>query len=254
MSTKKMLTIVAVVLSLTLVTAACADVAAAGGGSPQTAQVATYQTGDPMPRTISVNGVGVATAQPDVAVIHLGVEVINTDAGQAISESTDRMTALMAVLKEMQIQDSDIQTENYSMWLEQVYDRDGQPTDQVRYHVVNQLRVRLHALDKTGELLQKALEAGANTVNGISFSVADPEALQQAARELAVANAKAKAEQLAAGLGVKVGALHQVSEYGGSAPVMEAARVGMGGGGDVPVAAGEFSVTVEIQVVFDIAE
>jgi uncharacterized protein YggE len=78
-------------------------------------------------------------------------------------------------------------------------------------------------LSKTGELLQEALEAGANNVGGISFSVADPKALQQKARDQAIADAQAKAEQLAAGLGAQLGPLRQVSEYGGivvpSAPV-----------------------------------
>jgi hypothetical protein len=144
------------------------------------------------------------------------------------------------------------------MWIEQVVDREGQPTGESRYHVVNQVRVRLRDLTKTGELLQKALEAGANNVGGVSFSVADPKALQQEARDQAIADAQAKASQLAAGLGAQLGRLRQVSEYGGviapSVPVEAYAEGLRGGGGPVPVSGGEFSVTVEIQVVFDIAE
>jgi len=231
---------------------------AGGGPQPTTLTSALQSGGEQMPRTVSVNGVGMASAPPDVAFIQLGAETIHTDAAQAISDNTERMTAVMDVLKAMEIEDKDIQTVSYSMWIEQVYDREGQPTGETRHHVVNQVRVRLRDLSKTGELLQKALEAGANNVGGVSFSVADPKALQQKARDQAIADARSKAEQLATGLGAQLGAIRQASEYGGvivpSAPVETFGGGVGGGGGPVPVSGGEFSVTVEIQVVFDIAE
>jgi len=228
-----------------------------GDGSQRTTLTSALESGgESMPRTISTNGIGTASAPPDVALIQIGAETIHTDAAQAISDNTERMTAVMGVLKAMEVENKDIQTVSYSMWIEQVVDREGQPTGESRYHVVNQVQVRLRDLIKTGELLQKALEAGANNVGGVSFSVADPKALQKEARDQAIADAQAKAEQLAAGLEAQLGPLRQVSEYGGliapSAPVFaEGVR---GGGGSVPVSGGEFSVTVEIQVVFDIAE
>jgi uncharacterized protein YggE len=229
-----------------------------GGPQPTVLTSALESNGEPTLRTISINGVGMASAPPDMALIQIGAETIHTDAAQAISDNTERMTAVMSVLKAMKIEDKDIQTVSYSMWIEQVYDREGQPTGESRYHVVNQVRVRLRDLSKTGEVLQKALEAGANNTGGISFSVADPTALQGEARDRAIADARAKAQQLATGLGAQLGPIRQASEYGGvvapSAPV-EAFGGGFGGGGGpVPVSGGEFSVTVEIQVVFDIAE
>mgnify|MGYP001102305855 CR=1 FL=1 len=227
------------------------------GGEPQAKSLtSTLQSGsEAMPRTISVNGNGKASAPPDVAEIQLGVETIKTDASLAISENTERMTAVMGVLKGLNVEDKDVQTVNYSMWVEEVYDKEGQPTGEMRYHVVNEVRIRLRDLTKTGELLQKALEAGANKVSGISFSVADPVALQREARDQAIADARAKAEQLATGLGAHLGPLHQASEYGGMVVSYEAPMMEKGvGGGAVPVSGGEFSITVEIQVVFDIAD
>jgi len=229
------------------------------GGGPQTKALtsALQAVSEPMPRTISVNGIGMASAPPDVAEVQLGVETIKTDASVAISENTERMTAVMDVIKGMNVEDKDVQTVNYSMWIEEVYDKEGQPTGEIRYHVVNQVRIKLRDLTKTGELLQAALEAGANNVGGISFSVADPAALQREARDQAIANARAKAEQLAAGLGAHVGPLRQVSEFGGVVVPSEVRTVEKAvvvGGGPVPVSGGEFSITVEIQVVFDIAD
>jgi len=235
----------------------CARTTTTTGSEPQAKSLAsTLQSGsEAMPRTISVSGNGKASAPPDVAEIQLGVETIKTDASLAVSESTERMTAVMGVLKEMNVEDKDVQTVNYSMWVEEVYDKEGQPTGEMRYHVVNEVSIKLRDLTKTGEVLQKALEAGANKVSSISFSVADPVALQREARDQAIADARAKAEQLAAGLGAHLGSLHQASEYGGVVVPVAAPMMGKGvGGGAVPVSGGEFSITVEIQVVFDIAE
>jgi hypothetical protein len=236
----------------------CGEAVTAGTEAPAALpRAAALQSGgEPAPRTVSVSGIGTASAPPDVVEIRLGVETVNPDAGLAIRENTQRMTAVMDVLKEMGVEEKDIQTVKYSMWIEEVRDRQGQPTGETRYHVVNHIRVRLRDLDKTGELLQKALEAGANNVGGITFSVADPVALQREARDQAIADARAKAEQLATGLGAQLGPVRQVSEFGAIVrpqpkAVMERA---LAAEAPVPVAAGEFSVTVQIQVVFDIVE
>jgi uncharacterized protein YggE len=103
----------------------------------------------------------------------LGVETINNDAAVAISDNAKSMNAVMDAIKALEIEDKDIQTANYNMWVEQVYDRDGMLTDQIRYHVNNQVNIRIRDLSKTGKLLEDALKAGANTVNGITFGVDD---------------------------------------------------------------------------------
>lgn len=223
---------------------------------PQTASPSVSRAGaEPMPPSINVTGSGRASARPDVAEIQLGVETVNTDAGQAINENTERMTAVMAGLKGMKVEDKDIQTTNFNMWVEQVTDKEGKPTGEMRYHVVNQIQVRLRDLSKAGELLQQSLKAGANTVNGISFSVADQTALQREARDQAIAEAQAKAEQLATGLGVKLGPVRQVSEVSNViVPGPLSLERGLAAAAPVPVSGGEFSVTVQIQVVFDIVQ
>jgi len=247
------------VLAVTLVAGlvACGRDADAGGGGPQpVVSTSAVQAGsEPLSHTINVSGIGTASARPDVANIQLGVETVNTDANVAVTQNTERMTAVMDVLREMNIEDKDIQTVQYSMWIEQPYNDKGEPSGDPRYHVVNQVNVRLYDLTKMGEVLNETLAAGANTASNISFGVADPTALQKEARDKAIADAKAKAEQLAAGLGAKVGSLRQVSESGGYVPAPSPMEgYGIGGGGAVPVSGGEFSVTIQIQVIFDIAE
>lgn len=249
-----------VLLVMTLI--GCSGFTAAGGGNGnQSSPAALLQSGaasngDGTAYTISVNGSGLASAQPDVMDVQLGVETIDPDAGQAISQNTSKMNAVMSALKELGVADKDIQTANYSMWIEQIYDQNGQPTGEQRYHVTNLVNVRLRDLTRAGELLQKATTAGANNIGGISFSVADPSALQREARDQAVADAKAKAEQLATALGVKVGRVRQISEYTSSVypqPVARAADA-MGGGGQVAVAGGSYNVVIDVSVVFDITQ
>jgi uncharacterized protein YggE len=247
-----------VVFALALSIVGCSREVSAGGGTQGTTLSVASQAGDAdQPRSISVNGVGLASASPDIALIQLGVESLDTEASLAIADNTSRMTAVMDALKSMQIADEDIQTVNYNMWMEPVYDDQGRPTDQMRFHVVNQIQVKLRDLPKTGELIGNALEAGVNNVGGISFSVADPAQLQSEARDRAIASARAKAEQLAAGFGAQLGSLRQVTEFGGvTAPAFDVrvAEGSGGGGGPVPVSGGAFNVTVEIQATFEIAE
>ena len=249
--TRLVLAVAGALLAATL--AGVASVALAGGGPTTTPTGSqTSGSGDGLAYVVNVTGIGTATATPDVADITLGVQTIRPDAGAAISENTQLMTAVMAVLKEMGIAGGDIQTVNYSMWVEQVYDRDG-PTGEFRYQVENQVRIRLRDISKTGDVLQQALEAGANSVGGISFSASDTAALQSEARDEAVDNARAKAEQLAARLGVTLGDVRSVTEVSGYAPEAALMAVGIGGGGAVPISGGELTVTQTIQVVFDIA-
>ncbi len=148
------------------------------------------------PRTLTVNGDGAASAAPDIADIQLGVETIDEDPKAAIDDNTSAMDSVIEALIDLEVAEDDIQTRSFNMWVEQIYDEDG-PTGEFRYHVVNQITVRVRDIDMTGDVLGAALGAGANNVRGISFGVEDTQALEEAARDAAVDNAVAKAEQLA---------------------------------------------------------
>ena len=169
------------------------------------------------PRTLTVNGDGAASDAPDIADIELGVETIDEDPTVAIDDNTTAMDNVIEALTDLDIDEDDIQTRSFNMWVEQIYDEDG-PTGEFRYHVVNQIAVRVRDIDMTGDVLGAALAAGANNVRGISFGVEDTQALEEAARDAAVDNAVAKAEQLAERLGVKVGSPRHIAEVSGGFP------------------------------------
>lgn len=227
----------------------CGSLAQAGGG---TASVGNGTDA----YTIHVNGSGVASVTPDVADIEFGVESISTDAAEAIADSTTKMNAILEAVKALGIEEKDVQTVNYSMWVEQIYSPEtGEPTDLIRYHVSNQVSIRLRDITLSGKLLESALQAGANNVGSITFSVDDATALESEARIQAIEKARAKAEELAAGLGVRLGNVRQVSEYNsGGQPAPMPMMKETFAAGEVPVASGSYDVTVEVQVVFDIIQ
>ncbi|MBN1488069.1 MAG: SIMPL domain-containing protein [Anaerolineae bacterium] len=256
MLSKSMRNVLVVVLMVGFAAMAlgCSGIAEAGGGL---VPVQTAQTGEEIPYTINVTGLGNASAQPDVVYFNLGVESVETDANKAIEENTTRMNAVLEALTALEIKAEDVQTTNYNMWVEDVYDRDGQYTGEVRYHVINQVNVKLDDISLTGKVLEEALKAGVNNVGGIEFSVDDATALEQEARQNALTDARAKAEELASGLGVRVGKVHLVTEFTNNAtPIsVRAAYDGAGGGGgEVPIASGSYDVTVQVQVAFDIIQ
>lgn len=221
-------------------------VATAGASTDEDATAATL-------RTLTVTGDGAASAVPDIADLELGVQTINEDPSVAILDNTTAMASVIETLIDLDLDEDDIQTRSFNMWVEQVYGPDG-PTGEFLYHVLNQIVVRVRDLDITGDVLGAALVAGVNNVNGITFGVEDTHALEEAARDAAVDNAVAKAEQLAQRLGVKVGSpRHVIETSGGFSPErLERAVAFESAGASVPVSPGDFTVRVSVNIVFDI--
>jgi len=140
-SKHKIATIMIAAVLLASVVGGCSRIAQAGGGGQVEGQIATSDAAGSgvTAYTIVVSGSGKASRSPDVAHVVLGVESIHTDAGEAVNDNTGRMKAVMQSVKELVPEDKDVQTVNYNMWVEDIYDREGNPTNERRYHVVNQL-------------------------------------------------------------------------------------------------------------------
>ncbi len=213
---------------------------------------AAWADDDDDDRRIMVTGRGEITAVPDIAVMSIGVETEAKTPSEALSENASRMSAVMAKLKEIGIAEKDLQTSQLSIW--PIYnDRSSgaAPLKTEGYRASNQLVVTLRAIERIGEILDRTVADGANTVNGPSFSVAEPEPLYRKARDAAVADAMAKAERYAAAAKVELGEVISISEAGAGpgltrqmrANAMEAAT---------PVAAGETTFSAEVTMFFAI--
>ena len=173
---------------------------------------AAAQTGSTMPRNITVIGEGKVKAKPDIAQAGIGVEIVGSDVKQASSDAAAAMEKLLAALKAQGVAENDIQTSYYNIWVERPYNPDGSQSTEVIYHVSNTVQVTIRDLSKVTTTLGAAIEAGANTINSVNFNLADPSELEVQARQEAVENAKATAEELATLNGVTLGQVTNVSE------------------------------------------
>lgn len=211
-------------------------------------------------RTISVSASGVASGPPDMAIVRLGVETRNENVKRAINDAADRTKRIVASLESNGVASSDIQTVDYNLGFVQAQRSNnsastgststtGRPTGY--YRVSDVAKVTVRALDTLGPILDGALGAGANSVQGISFELSDSTSLEQKARAAAFDAARAKAEQLAKLAGVKLGPVLTVSAAGGS-PV-HALTYRMQTTAAPAVNPGNLQVSTTLQVVYQIA-
>jgi uncharacterized protein YggE len=217
------------------------------------ARPATAQTvGVSGMRQVTVVGRGEVKGKPDTATVQIGVETEAPVAKDALAKNTDEATALQAKLKELGVAEADMQTSNFSIY--PTYGTDGRQI--TGYHVSNSVTVKIRALDQAGTLLDQVVQAGANSVSSISFSVDNPDALLAQARERAIQDARAHADALAKAGGAAVGDILVISENIGAPPpmplMMEARAAEAADGKAVPVQPGEQSFSVDVQVTYQL--
>lgn len=216
-----------------------------------TPQLAAAQNAPP-PRIITMSGHGEARAVPDTAMLSAGVSAQAPTAAAALSANTTRMQGVMAALKKLGVPEKDIQTSNFSI-SPQYASGNGQAPRVTGYQANNQVEVRLEDVGKLGATLDALVTAGANQMNGVSFSIRNDTALVAQARAAAVAEARAKAETFAKAAGVGLGSILSIAEAGNEGPrPMYAAAPMMLRDKAVPVALGEQSVNADITIVWEI--
>jgi uncharacterized protein YggE len=211
----------------------------------------------PPVRTLNVNGTGQIFLSPDIAYIYIGVHSEEATAADAVTANNEETQQVIEALKAAGVEAKDIRTTNFSIWPNQQYGPDGQPTG-TRYVVDNSVFVTVRELDNLGDLLDAAVSAGANSINSIQFDVADKTDALKKAREEAVKDAKAQAQELADVAGMDLGEVQSISFYD-SAPMPYMDSYGKGGGGAavseaaaVPIQPGQLTLTVTVSMSYAI--
>ncbi|MFH1002873.1 MAG: SIMPL domain-containing protein [Chloroflexota bacterium] len=206
---------------------------------------------------IWVSGEGKVTVVPDIAVLTLGVQVQKPTVAEAQSEATKSMDAVMYQLKRLGVADKDIETQNYSIYPVTRWDSDNNVEVLLGYRVTNTVTAKVRKMEDTGDIIAAVVAAGGDNIqiNSISFSVDNPEQYLAEARTLAVADAAARAEQLADLAGVRLGNATYISESGGSVPIirqsyMEAMPVPAPA--PPPISPGETDIQINVQIVYAI--
>lgn len=194
---------------------------------------------------ISVSGEGSVDGRPDTAYINLGFQARNTSLSAAQQEAARKMNDVLTKIGALGVAEKDIQTSNYDIYREEQHDV---------FVVSNSVSVTVRNIGSAGELLDRAVAAGANSVNGISFGIEDRTALEKQARETAMAAARSKAAELARLGGVKLGKPVSISE--GTAPpppvMYEMARAAAPADAATPIEPGQMKVTINVQVKYAI--
>jgi uncharacterized protein YggE len=242
-------------LLLALTTAACAPaiVGSESTGPNPPLQVSQILTNDD---TLSVIGYGQASAAPDLALVSLGVMVTEPDVSFAVDQANILTEAVRLAMLGEGIADADIQTSNFNIWSEERYLPMApglgavEPERQTVYRVENLMKLTVRDVEEVGEVIQSALDSGANQVRGVSFSINDATPLELVARDEAVLDAQVRADELASALGLELGRPISVSEGAlGAAPIPVLLEKG---GGGPPISGGEIYVSVQVNVEYEL--
>jgi len=205
------------------------------------------------PRTISTSGHGEVRAVPDMAEVRAGVTVTAPTAAQALAANSSRMQSVFAALRKMGVPEKNIQTTNFYISPQYTNGENNAPRRLTGYQVNNDVTVRLEDVGKVGSALDALVAAGANQMNGISFSIQNPAPVLERARAEAVADARTRAETYAKAAGVNLGTIMSISEGGGEAPrpVMYRMAAAMAPA-PPPIAAGEQTISADVAMVWEI--
>ena len=216
-------------------------------------------------RTFSVTAEGEVQTTPDVA--NFSFSVI-TEGGLGVEtlqqENTEKMNAIITVVKARGVDAADIKTTNYSVSprYTQYYRCDEAPCpprEIVGYTVTQNVAVKVRDFAVIGALLTDITEAGANNVYGPNFAIDDLTQAQNDAREVAISKAKEKAKQMAKAGGFKLGKLISINEGSDYYPQFARSYLSMdesmGKGGGIEAAViepGSEDVKINITLTFEI--
>jgi len=209
---------------------------------------------------IWVSGSGKVSVVPDIALLRLGIEAQEASVAEAQSRAAQAMEAVMAALKDNGVAEKDIQTNYFNIHQVTRWDEGKGREVVIGYRVTNMVTAKIREMDKVGAVIDAVASAGGDLtrIDSIGFSVEDPSAYHEEARQKAMADARAKAEQLAELAGVTLGKPTYISESAytpfpvyrqvflekmAGAPMME-----------TPISPGEMEISLNVQVTYAILD
>jgi uncharacterized protein YggE len=214
-------------------------------------QTVTAQTSVANMPQIVVIGTGEVKVEPDMASVLIGVETTAPTTQQALAQNSSQAQAIIDQIRQLGIEARDIQTTGINIY--PVYDEKGREI--TGYTVNNTVQVTIRNLAQAGNLIDSVVQVGANRIYGISFGVSDPESVLSQAREAAIANARARAEQMARASGTSLGRVLFITENLGASPIpismMAEARAAVGNAAP-PIQPGQQTYSASVQVTFEL--
>ena len=209
-------------------------------------------------RTISVDGTSVIKAMPDRATVNISIESTAKDAKEASAQNAIVMNKIQKDIMALAITKDNIKTTNYNLY--PLYNRKDNGRQEITgYSVSNQITVTVDNIDIVGNIIDTAINAGANSVNSVEFSLKDPQSYKDKVLVQAINDAKRKADIIAKTLGknvVNVVSVNSNNSYIEArtfnsmmyAKAADSAAVGASS----PIQAGDISVKANVSIVFEI--
>jgi uncharacterized protein YggE len=203
---------------------------------------------------LSVSGTGEVAVKPDISVVTLGVEAEAKTVADAQQQANKAMSAVMTALTTNGISDKDVQTTNFSIqpvWNYNTGINGNSQRTLEGYQVSNMVNVVIRNVDNTGTIIDAVTGAGGDLtiVEDISFTVENPGPYNDQARELAIKDAIAKAQQTASLAGVSLGKIIYISESGGRSGPMPIAYKESAMSG-TSISSGQLEISLSVQVVY----
>lgn len=159
--------------------------------------------------TLATVGYGVIDAKPNMATLSIEVNQTASTAAKAKALADEKVAAYFSFLEKNGVATKDINAANLQTQPEYEYVKDQSPKI-IGYRAIRNVEVKLMDLSKLNTLMDGALKAGLNDIQGIQMGVSDPAAYQQQAREAAIKDAQSKAKSVASGFGVKLGEVYRI--------------------------------------------
>ncbi len=182
---------------------------------------------DSSARTIAVTGHGEIQAEPDRALISLGIEARKPTLEAARSEVTKTVDAALKLTRELKIDQKLVRTTRINVQPEYNWDDKSRERNLIGYFVSRQIEIDLRDLDKLGQLLESAFDIGVNSVGDPQLDSSKRRELERAALAAAVQDARLNAEAIARAAGARLGAPRTISATSGFVPPPMPMRKGM---------------------------
>jgi len=207
---------------------------------------------------IWVSGEGRVVAVPDVAILRLGIEAQEVTVAEAQEQAREAMDRVMKALENEGVAEKDIQTQYFNINRVTRWDSQEEKEVIIGYRVTNVVTAKVRDVAKAGDVIDAVAIAGGDytRIDSIGFTVDDPSEYQKEAREQAVADAEAKAKQLAEAAGVKLGRPLYITESSYiPGPIYRQDMIAKAEGApavETPISPGEMEITLNVQISYEI--
>lgn len=205
-------------------------------------------------QVITVTGEAKSQEKNQIASYTAGVEAVNDNKEAAVLDVNTKIEALIKALKEFGIRDADIKTQNMSIYQDEqsYYDKGVQKSRKGQWRVNNSVEIVLREIEKANALTDLVTKSGANNVWGPNFSIDDTNVIEKGLYDMAIKDAKEKAESIAKASGRTLGKIISVNDGATNNIYPMYATDDSAGGGGAVTEPGSTTVYKNLVVIFEL--